>query len=266
MPTGILKRVVLRLLPPRLLHLVNLRHQVAQVRRFELDKEPDLEIVRHLVTAGDLVIDLGANYGIYTRFLSAWVGAEGLVIAVEPIPETHQVLRRVVERLALGNVEIINAAISDKVGTVQMVIPRSDGAYENYYQAAISDAPGDPSQRSYNVRTTTVDEQIKRLRRPVRFIKCDVEGHELQCIQGSAWTLQNHKPAWLIEVSADIDDQTSPAAELVRILSRSDYSIWWFDRISGQLRERQVGERSVNYFFLQPVHVLHFREQGLIST
>ena len=42
---------------------------------------------KRLVKPGDVVMDVGANWGIHTLLLSKLVGPSGLVIALEPLPQ-----------------------------------------------------------------------------------------------------------------------------------------------------------------------------------
>lgn len=48
--------------------------------------ERDLDVARRLAVPGSVVLDVGANVGIYTRVLSETVGAAGRVHSFEPLP------------------------------------------------------------------------------------------------------------------------------------------------------------------------------------
>jgi FkbM family methyltransferase len=67
---------------------------------------------------GDTVLELGAEYGTETVTLSRAVGSTGRVIAVEAHPWTCELLRRTIAENGLTNVEVVNAAVVGKVGTV----------------------------------------------------------------------------------------------------------------------------------------------------
>ena len=51
----------------------------------------------------------------------------------------------------------------------------------------------------------------------ITFVKCDVEGHELQCVLGASSLIRPGGPSWLIEVSSDPDLDSSPAARLFEV-------------------------------------------------
>ena len=98
---------------------------------------------------------------------------------------------------------------------------------------------------------TTVDMVLSRF--PViHFIKCDVEGHELHCLRGATHIMAS-KPAWLIEISGDMDDEASGSYRTASILRSHGYEVFWYDRES--LRIRRPGTKSVNYFFLTESHL-----------
>lgn len=74
--------------------------------------------------SGDTIVDLGAEFGIETLFLSRIVGSSGRVIAVEAHPGTCAALAEVVRRNRLENVSVVQAAVGDETGTTTI----SDGA------------------------------------------------------------------------------------------------------------------------------------------
>src|SRR5262245_50880213 len=77
-----LKSWALRFLPESVLRRARRTHYARKL--FTAVKEPDMAVLRHLVPIGGCAIDLGANFGLYTRFLAEMVGPEGVVHAVEP--------------------------------------------------------------------------------------------------------------------------------------------------------------------------------------
>jgi len=57
--------------------------------------EPELDLIPFAVQKGESVLDIGANYGLYTYHLSRAVGPSGRVYAFEPVPFTTATLRLV---------------------------------------------------------------------------------------------------------------------------------------------------------------------------
>ena len=51
---------------------------------------PDKVIFSKFIKKGDIVIDCGANIGLYTNFIRSIVGNNGFVYAFEPVPSTFE--------------------------------------------------------------------------------------------------------------------------------------------------------------------------------
>lgn len=67
--------------------------------------------------AGDVVVELGAEYGTETLFLSRSVGPTGRVVSVEAHPGTCASLREMVRLNGLSNVSVVHAAVGASSGT-----------------------------------------------------------------------------------------------------------------------------------------------------
>ncbi len=248
-----LKRLAFNILPEKILQALKKVYYIYVLGMLSESDEADFKIIKHLVSNGSYVIDIGANIGDYTKKLSGLVGINGRVFSVEPIPLTFEILASNMKKLKLRNIELINCAISDTNGHVTMEVPlykKSRG--ENFYQARIVEENVNSSFKRIKVESRTLDSLFPDAGN-ISFIKCDVEGHELKCIKGAINIMRDSRPAWLIEFSEDPDDTGSPAYESFRILKREGYEALWFD--GKNLQIRKVGDRSTNYFFLSEKHL-----------
>jgi FkbM family methyltransferase len=255
---GFLKRQALTRLPEPWLRALRRRHYERVVRSFKEEDEPDLKIVKHLVPPGTTAIDLGANIGVYTKVLSSLTGPSGHVVSVEPVAETFGYLTGNVQALRMTNVRLVNAAVSDQSESLTMELPDNEFGGPYFTRARIVDSQQTPRApgRYLRVRSTTLDE-IAVGEDLISFVKCDVEGHEFECLAGAESVIAIHHPAWLIEVWGDPDELGSLAADVFGSLALRGYSDWFFD--GKLLRKRQPGDRSTNYFFLTTAHVTHLR-------
>jgi FkbM family methyltransferase len=167
-----------------------------QIRRgnFVTD-EKEFGRLSEWVSAGDWVIDIGANIGHYTLKLSSIVGAEGRVLAFEPITATFEVLASNVARSRASNVTLFNTAASDGTTVVGMDIPSFDSGMDNYYMANISADGG--------ISCLTVAVDSLNLPNRVGFIKIDAEGHEMHVLAGMRELLMRDKPILVVELSSD---------------------------------------------------------------
>lgn len=143
------------------------------------------------ISEGDTVIDIGAHKGGYTYWMQKAVGDRGKVIAFEPQAKGAELLR-----LHFPYATIEQLAVSEKSGEkILYVKPQS---YEVSFEASLS--PGYPDAVTQPVKTITLDDYCLRRRLRPKFIKIDVEGHEMEVIRGADEILKTVKPYLLIEI------------------------------------------------------------------
>ena len=76
--------------------------------------------MRALAGPGDVVIDAGANIGLFSLIAAARVGATGRVIACEPAPGTMALLRANVARNRYDWVELHEVAVAETPGRLEL--------------------------------------------------------------------------------------------------------------------------------------------------
>ena len=253
MLTKAMKSVVLSLVPDKALLLIKKIHYAKKLKGVDEGVEKDLGMVKNLVSSGDVALDLGANIGVYTKFLSMWAGAPGKVYSFEPVPSTFKILQWNIKTLALANVRSFNYALSDAEREAVMEIPRYGSGGDNFYQARIRQVPSSSRLKRVSVKRARLDALLADASDRVAFIKCDVEGHELSCLRGALNVIEKSRPSWLIEISGNPDEADSPAWKTTELLRSYQYEPYWLD--GGKLRKRRRGDRSVNYFFLTEKHL-----------
>lgn len=240
MTLEILRKVAKRTLPEAALLPFKKIHYANVLRSSTGNEEPELAALSELVSAGDYILDIGANFGRYTYHFSRLAGPNGQVISMEPISSTFQVLKANVSKFALTNVLCINQAASDFTGFVSMDVPDSDNG-KNFYEAHIV-ATG-----TGTIPCTRLDDTCLDLPR-LNFIKCDVEGHELNVLTGATAVIAKFMPLLLIEIGGDPDDPTANAGKAFTLLQSLGYVP--YVPVNGRLQPRTEGERATNYFFL----------------
>jgi FkbM family methyltransferase len=184
---ALLNRVVARLDKPTQAKL----HWRARLRADSLHAR----LMRELVAPGDTAVDIGANWGLYTIGLSSLVGRHGHVAAFEPGPALHA-LRAACRRSA--NVEIYALALSDRNGTARMEVPIVSDSPASALAYIVEPAPGD--QSSVEIALARLDDLEIVQRARLRFVKCDVEGHEDAVLRGGEQSIRESMPALLVEL------------------------------------------------------------------
>jgi FkbM family methyltransferase len=161
------------------------------LKRFRTD-EKEYAILKDFVSAGDWVIDVGANIGHYSAKLSQIVGKNGRVIAFEPVPDTFDLLATNAMRFEHRNITLLNVAASHRAGVVSVRVPKFDSGLHNYYQAHLTREDGD-----FEVFCITVDSLL--LPHRISLAKVDAEGHELSVLIGMREVIQRDHPILIVE-------------------------------------------------------------------
>jgi FkbM family methyltransferase len=171
---------------------------VYRAYRYRWKNDPaEIAFLRTQVRAGTVALDVGAHKGGYTYWLARGVGPRGRVYAFEPQP---RLARRLMRMFDPGRVVVENAAVSDRAGLMRLHVPTdgrpSPGASLEATPAATA------TGHSLEVRVVMLDDYLVDLPRrgqPVSFLKCDVEGHELNVFRGAEKLLLRDRPVLLFE-------------------------------------------------------------------
>jgi FkbM family methyltransferase len=173
-------------------------HALHRFWRFRLRHDRhELGLVRKQVVPGSTVLDIGANHGAYTYWLAEAVGPSGSVYAFEPQPELARYVKDSVKTFRLSNVKVINKALSLSEGEVELFRPDC----HPLGGASLEECPG-YSGTYLTVSAQRLDNfvaQTPDLPRPISFIKCDVEDHELRVLQSGERLLREDRPTLLLE-------------------------------------------------------------------
>src|SRR2546425_4564062 len=135
--------------------------------------EPELSWALTKVNRGDLVVDVGSSFGIYTFWLAKRVGVRGRVVALDPTEPCARFLRTAVSQLGLSQVQVIQCGASDKATTLELHIP-IDGNHERLTRATFRRVGGVAAAVKVAVRA--LDDRLSTRDRPRRFLKGDGEG------------------------------------------------------------------------------------------
>lgn len=159
----------------------------------------DRRVYLSFVGPGHNVLDIGANVGAHTLFLSHLVGADGRVFAFEPLQRNvdalHATLRR---RARFANTSVLTFAVGDPKPARQEVLIRVPG--DDLTQASLMPQSAgswerNPTVTEQRVVLTSIDAEPAVQTLPhLDFVKIDVEGAELNVLQGARRTLMTHLP------------------------------------------------------------------------
>jgi FkbM family methyltransferase len=153
--------------------------------------EHELSVLGQIVGPGGTAIDVGANQGV---FAFAFSKLAGRVEAFEPNPD----YARFAQCMLGGRARVHAVALSNKAGRAEFVVPVSEEGVVlhlggNLQQSA---ARGADAMR-FEVEVRTLDSYAFK---DVRVVKVDVEGSEMQVLEGGRETILRHRPALIVEL------------------------------------------------------------------
>lgn len=254
------KQLIALAVPRPILVAAKKRYYAALLKNPHTPREADMQALERVVRPGDFALDVGAFVGFYTQRLSQLVGKTGEVWAFEPVPETFSVLSYIVRSLSLSNVRVLNLALSDSDGPAVMEIPRYRRGGESLYDAHIVSTRSRPGLRAIPIQRRTLDSVLSGAgtsRRTVRFIKLDVEFHELHTVCGAIDTIRRDHPVILMEFLATSDPSNS-RSKLLNLLAAEGYRDFrWADRMFVPCAP---DANCQNRFFLTRAHVTEFAQ------
>jgi FkbM family methyltransferase len=180
--------------------------------------EPAARAMESLLRPGDVVIDGGANIGLFTLLAAARVGDSGRVIACEPSPPTMDLLRANVHGNLLDWVELREVALAETPGRLAMRVFEAGSGYSSFVPSSAE------ASSEVEVQVTTLDEIAGNLARTVSLVKLDVEGAELRALRGASRLLSENRPDFIIELEPEhLARQGCSVAEVQALFDAAGY-------------------------------------------
>lgn len=159
-----------------------------------------LPVFSALVGDSEVVVDVGANVGVFTLLASA-VNPAARVVAFEPVADVFSVLRRNVALNSANRTLCVQAAVSDTNGTVPIFSPANHVSTiaSSDIEHRVTWTPG-PWQCDY-VSTVVLDDFVTaHMNSDVHLLKIDVEGAEDRVLAGARQLIKTGRPHLFCEL------------------------------------------------------------------
>jgi FkbM family methyltransferase len=250
-------KILLANVVPRSTYLaVNARiaaRDIASKRRYV----PEIDSVPRFVRAGDTVVDVGGNHGLYAFHLSRLVGPSGRVHTFEPVPMNLGILRHTVKSLGLSNVTVHPAGCGDKPGKTSFYV-LSDHGIPQLGWPRRQEAAG----QKFQCDIVRLDDVIAAR---ISFLKIDVDGAELLVLRGAQRILRESHPVILFEAGGYTSDFGYEQQAVFDFLATFGYRFFSGGFSSKALEPREGFSVAEDYFAL-PESVAATLQQPLEST
>ncbi len=161
-------------------------------------EQDEIRFVRRVLEEGDSAIDVGGHIGFFTMQMAAMVGPGGRVYAFEPFDANADLLERSIAENGFGDrILFQRAAAGAASGTATLTFPVETLNSGGAYLLRNGSAPL-AGNRKKEVPVVALD--ALEMRRPIRFIKMDVEGAEPQVVRGATRLIKEDRPVILSEL------------------------------------------------------------------
>lgn len=165
--------------------------------------EDEIAFLRVFFKEGMRVVDVGANYGLYTLLAAGRVGRTGQVWSVEPASKTYRWLDANVRYNGCDNTRLLNSALSDYNGRLKLqVFPDPE-----YNRLAADEAQSGPGEMvdARRLDACAATEGMSR----IDFVKLDAEGAEKQILDGGRGFFAAENPLLMFEIRSGAESDLS---------------------------------------------------------
>ncbi len=187
------------------------------------EKESQLVYINS-IKKGDIIFDLGVNYGIHSMLFSRLTGEAGRVYSFEPLPANIEDLNNHIAANGIKNIKIEEFAISNKEGSVSFKLSSHGG------QGSVIGI-GRESGETLDVKTTTLDKFCRENKVVPDFIKIDIEGAEGLALEGFKemvnasypfFAIDLHNPECDLGVGKFLQENGYEAYRIINITARKE--------------------------------------------
>ena len=191
--------------------------------------EPEIKLIEEFVVSGTDSLDIGANQGIYSYVISKYAKT---VHTFEPNPVIFSFLNRNIYKI-INNIKLYNFGLSNKDGKTILRIPirnklAKEENYEEFFEmgrATIHDKNEFNEFRTFEVNVKKLDNL--QFENPISFIKIDVEGHEIEVIEGAIETINKNKPILLVEIEER--HSKKKVIDAIKFINTLGYKSYYFN-------------------------------------
>lgn len=185
-----------------------------------------------LCANSDVIIDIGANTGIYSLIAKA-VNRNSLVFAFEPVMRVFKKLE-INNQLNKYDIKCLQLAISNYTGTAIIYDLKSEHIYSVSVNKNLNDSNIETVKTE--IKTITLNDVVEKYNlTKIDLIKIDVETHEAEVMEGFSKYLEKFKPTILIEI---LNDEVG--SNIQKLVCDLDYLYFNIDENSGIRQVKEI--------------------------
>ena len=173
-------------------------------------------LLKEVLEIGDVVVDVGANYGMFALVASKFVGSTGEVICFEPNPRCVTHLENLILINGISNISVNGVGLSDETTELTLTIPTINSGEATFGKSQYANVD------RISVPVGRGDDYLKGAK--PSFIKIDVEGYEYRAAVGLIDTIRNNHPIVITEiVNRHLGAAKTSASEIINLMQGMGY-------------------------------------------
>lgn len=208
------------------------------------------KIISNYLDTNKVSVDIGANVGIFSVFLDSVYSKnmnssfkEKKIISFDPNPSNVNYLNSLVNTNKLSSIKVESFAVGNSSEIIPLYIES-----DNPSAWGTSQTPSSKELlKKIEVKQTSLDTYFKNFNFQIGFIKIDVEGFEIEVIEGALKTIKKHKPIICFELNLTILAKREKSVNiLLDNLYNNNYELF-FENSKGKLQPfTWMNERIMN--------------------
>lgn len=144
----------------------------------------------------DMILDIGANVGNYTKLLANNYAEGSRILSFEPHPKTFEILENNLDDEGYRSIELYNIGFGSENKFIDIYDYKAkDGSsHASIYKNVISDIHKCKDVVKHKIEIKTLDSFCAEYDiNQIDFLKIDTEGNEYEVLQGASELIQNRK-------------------------------------------------------------------------
>jgi FkbM family methyltransferase len=181
------------------------------------------DLARQFVHPGDTIWDIGANVGLFAIAAAQKAGPQGSIVAIEPDIWLASLMQRsaALQRPTAAPIHIMPIAVSHTTGIATLHIANRNRA-SNHLSSVPEHSQAGGTRETLQVLSITLDWLLDHSA-PPSLVKIDVEGAEIDLLQGAHNLLTQVRPILMCE------SQHRNRPEVTTILNQYRYKLYDWD-------------------------------------
>ncbi len=161
-------------------------------------KEKDFFKFIDEISNSGAILDIGANIGIMTYHLSKSF-PDRKIFSIEPMPDNLEVLKQIIQKFNLKNVELLPFAVGNTEEELEMILPLNGKVKMQGLAHVVHESIDEWNEgQTIKTRAITLDSQFENI--PISGIKMDIENFEYFALLGGQEVLTRQKPVIYLEL------------------------------------------------------------------